>query len=240
MISVTKSEVYFVCFYLVYSEDVYNVCGWNEAAHPTLEESKNSSDQEEFQGCGVSNSVFLPDIIQVKLHESTPSTSSASLQSLDEEMIRDPEKSEFASMHENFKNALQNCRSPTRPDTQHLSASEEGEITELDRCSNLSNSYFHISETDFDSPKISPVRTNFATAHQTAAIILLPVRLGESVINPIYIPCIQEMLTLQHTLGIIGGKPKHSLHFVGFQGDITNGFIILTLFIYAFYQGCGL
>lgn len=28
----------------------------------------------------------------------------------------------------------------------------------------------------------------------------------------------QSLLTLDHCVGIIGGKPKHSVYFVGFQG----------------------
>lgn len=29
----------------------------------------------------------------------------------------------------------------------------------------------------------------------------------------------QALLTLDHCVGIIGGKPKHSVYFVGFQDD---------------------
>lgn len=54
---------------------------------------------------------------------------------------------------------------------------------------------------------------------EAAALILVPVRLGESVLNPVYIPHMQEMLSVVHSIGIIGGKPKHSLYFVGFQDE---------------------
>ena len=30
---------------------------------------------------------------------------------------------------------------------------------------------------------------------------------------------LQALLALDHCVGIIGGKPKHSVYFVGFQGE---------------------
>ena len=31
--------------------------------------------------------------------------------------------------------------------------------------------------------------------------------------------CVQTLLTLDHCIGIIGGRPRHSVYFVGFQGE---------------------
>lgn len=50
-------------------------------------------------------------------------------------------------------------------------------------------------------------------------ILLVPLRLGGIHFNPIYGQSLKGLLTLESCLGIIGGRPKHSLYFMGFQED---------------------
>ena len=51
-------------------------------------------------------------------------------------------------------------------------------------------------------------------------LILIPMKLGrDQKINPIYGQCLKSFLATDTCVGVIGGKPKHSLYFVGFQDD---------------------
>ncbi|ROT75524.1 Cysteine protease ATG4D [Penaeus vannamei] len=48
---------------------------------------------------------------------------------------------------------------------------------------------------------------------------MVPVRLGGEGLNPIYESCLYALFTHDLCIGIIGGRPKHSLYFVGFQEE---------------------
>ena len=69
-----------------------------------------------------------------------------------------------------------------------------------------------------DSPKQENPRTDDDSSSWCAVVILVPVRLGGEEVNPIYVSAIQKLFTLDCCIGIIGGRPRHSLYYVGFQG----------------------
>lgn len=54
-------------------------------------------------------------------------------------------------------------------------------------------------------------------------LILIPLRLGTQQINLAYVPALQRVLANAQCVGILGGKPRHSLYFIGFQGSEMVG-----------------
>ncbi|XP_075146824.1 autophagy-related 4b [Haematobia irritans] len=63
-------------------------------------------------------------------------------------------------------------------------------------------------------PKSNEIKSNWKSL-----IVLIPLRLGTEKLNPVYAHCLKLLLSTEYCIGIIGGRPKHSLYFVGFQED---------------------
>ncbi|XP_039279999.1 cysteine protease ATG4B isoform X2 [Nilaparvata lugens] len=50
-------------------------------------------------------------------------------------------------------------------------------------------------------------------------LLVIPLRLGISEINPVYVQGLKTCFTFKQSLGVIGGKPNHALYFVGCVGN---------------------
>lgn len=58
-------------------------------------------------------------------------------------------------------------------------------------------------------------------------ILLVPVRLGGESINEIYVDSLKMFFQMPNCIGMIGGRPKHSLYFIGYQSEFLNLFLSL-------------
>lgn len=74
-------------------------------------------------------------------------------------------------------------------------------------------------------PDISPKRnqsdgdTDRSQSCWKPLLLIVPLRLGLTDINPIYFKALKNCLSLSQSVGIIGGKPNHAHWFIGFVGD---------------------
>jgi hypothetical protein len=61
--------------------------------------------------------------------------------------------------------------------------------------------------------------SNSRAVWTSALLLLVPIRLGGTALNPLYIPKVKTLLSQPSSVGIIGGKRKHALYFLGFHGS---------------------
>uniref|UniRef100_A0A1B6D9Q3 Cysteine protease n=1 Tax=Clastoptera arizonana TaxID=38151 RepID=A0A1B6D9Q3_9HEMI len=64
-------------------------------------------------------------------------------------------------------------------------------------------------------PRASPMRSWI----WKPLVLVIPLRLGITDTNPVYIPGIKASFAFPQSLGLIGGKPNHALYFIGCVGN---------------------
>jgi cysteine protease ATG4 len=75
------------------------------------------------------------------------------------------------------------------------------------------------TNSDATKPINIPSSSSSSPPSFIPCIILISARLGGEELNEIYVDSLKMFLELDTCIGIIGGKPKHSLYFLGYQGD---------------------
>lgn len=81
----------------------------------------------------------------------------------------------------------------------------------------------HLS-TGTDSSEGPSPQSSFEAAAKVSGVlrsvlVLIPLRLGNERFNPLYWEGLKKCLDMPQTVGIVGGRPRHALWFVGYRGD---------------------
>lgn len=105
------------------------------------------------------------------------------------------------------------CTSPLDGETS------SGAVVRRDQCSCGKSNTDRTSANRRSISKAGSYRRTHSLSqkHWRPLLLFIPLRLGLSEINPAYYRGLKACLTIQGSLGFIGGKPNHAYYFIGFN-----------------------
>ena len=98
----------------------------------------------------------------------------------------------------------------------------EDEINLLFSQKELTNTTTNTTTTNTTTQEYDPLLNPMISKWSSGLILMIPLRLGLQKIFPNYIPSLLKLLELQHSIGIIGGRPNSALYIVGTVDKIKN------------------
>lgn len=79
--------------------------------------------------------------------------------------------------------------------------------------------YLDELQTCVQQPSANNTGENENAKFGKSLLLIIPLRLGADKCNPVYIYHLKTVLSLKSCVGILGGRPKHSMYFIGWQRD---------------------
>ncbi|PAV55951.1 hypothetical protein WR25_06057 [Diploscapter pachys] len=83
----------------------------------------------------------------------------------------------------------------------------------------LENSSLDESHMNSMNAEIPDAEEASASGSWRPLLLIIPLRLGLTTINKVYLPAVQKFFKLETCVGIIGGRPNRALYFVGISGE---------------------
>ncbi|CDW54767.1 cysteine protease ATG4A, partial [Trichuris trichiura] len=76
-----------------------------------------------------------------------------------------------------------------------------------------------VMRTSTEKSENNSLKNSKAASEWRPLLLLLPLRLGLTQLNPCYVPALLEMFKCPNSLGMLGGRPNHALYFIGNFGE---------------------